>query len=147
MSRVKFGLRVLFLCVFLSFKYTYMSSIFLCMMQLNSFCLVTVSVEYGAYMCLYMVVCVCVVAGGSYEWAAAAWLSGQYGQLMNEMEIIKINCRWCSNIHAAGLHIFLTHLPSQRCTPCWCNGHKYLKHKVMEFVRDRCKNSCEILTW
>lgn len=33
------------------------------------------------------------MAGGGYEWATAAWPSGPRGQLTNEEEIIKINCR------------------------------------------------------
>lgn len=91
--------------------------------------------------------CVCTVAGGGYEWATAAWSTGQYGQLTNE---VKMNC-WVMEPPSCAWppclpSMSLAHLVSQRCTPCWCNRHKYLKHQeVVKFVHTG--NSHEILNW
>lgn len=122
----------------------FLSSCFL----LSFFCIEQMCVCACTRVCVF--VCVCTVAGGGYEWATAAWSTGQYGQLTNEVKIIKMNC-WVMEPPSCAWppclpSMILAHLVSQRCTPCWCNRHKYLKHQeVVKFVRTG--NSHEILNW
>lgn len=86
---------------------------------------------------VFLCVCVCAASSGGYEWATAAWPTGQYGQLMNEVEIIKIN-HWVTQPHPRTqpprlpTDTFPTHLALQRCTPCWCNRRKYFNKTSRE---------------
>lgn len=65
------------------------------------------------------------LSSGGYEWATAARPAGQYGQLMNEVEIIKINRPGDTTQRVPPP---LTHLALQICSdahPVHAKGHKY----------------------